>query len=77
MAAAARIKDGGETNDLPARIAGDTAFGVTESDVNALLDPARHIGRSPDQVDAFLRDCVQPVLDRYSDTSTLTSELRA
>jgi adenylosuccinate lyase len=77
MAAAARIKDEGAVNDLPARIAGDAAFGVTETDVNALLDPARHIGRSPQQVDAFLRDHVQPVLDRYIETSTLTSELRA
>jgi adenylosuccinate lyase len=77
MAAAARIKDDGAANDMAARIAGDAAFGVSEADVDALLDPARHIGRSPEQVDGFLRDHVQPVLDRYSGTSTLTSELRA
>jgi adenylosuccinate lyase len=77
MAAAARIKDEGAANDLPSRIAGDAAFGITEAEITGLLDPVRHTGRSAEQVDTFLRDHVEPVLERYDDVSTLTTELRA
>jgi adenylosuccinate lyase len=77
MAAAARIKDDGQANDMATRIAGDSAFGIGRADIDALLDPARHIGRAPHQVDAFLRDHVQPVLDRHAGRSILSSELRA
>lgn len=64
MAAADRIKDGDTQNDLIERIADDDAFDMTRDEIDALLDPARHIGRAPQQVDRFLADHVQPVLDR-------------
>jgi len=76
MAAATRIKDEGEPNDLADRLTGDDAFGMDGAEIAALLDPTRHIGRAPQQVDAFLRDCVDPVLDNHTATH-ITSELRA
>jgi len=63
MAAQARVKDEGQANDLIDRIAGDAAFQLTRDELATLLDPARHVGRAPEQVDAFLREHVQPVLD--------------
>jgi adenylosuccinate lyase len=74
MAAADRLKEEGGANDLPARIAGDAAFGLTVPEVHAILDPGRHTGLATAQVDAYL-DILDPVL-RQAGTSE-TPELRA
>ncbi len=75
VAAANRMKDEGAENDLADRIAGDDAFALTRAEIEEILDPARHIGRSPEQVDAFLAEAVEPVLDRYG-VSAEAPELR-
>jgi len=62
FAAAERMKEDGTSNDLVDRLAGDAMFGMSRAELDAVLDPARHIGRAPEQVDAFLRDHVEPVL---------------
>jgi adenylosuccinate lyase len=76
VAAANRMKDEGAANDLIDRIAADDAFGLERAEITRALDPVRHIGRAPEQVDAFLRDHVQPVLDAAQDAAP-TTELRA
>jgi adenylosuccinate lyase len=76
MAAGDMVKDRGEANDLADRIAGDAAFKLTRADVETVLDPARHTGRAAQQVDAFLRDHVAPVLARY-DVTDAVPELKA
>ena len=76
MAAAESVKDRGEDNDLADRIAGDRTFGMSRNDVQAVLDPARHTGRAAQQVDSFLREHVQPILERY-DVQDKTPELKA
>ncbi|HEX7119019.1 MAG TPA: adenylosuccinate lyase [Longimicrobiales bacterium] len=65
VAAANRMKDEGAENDLADRIAADEAFRLRREEIDAILDPARHIGRAPEQVDAFLAEWVEPVLARY------------
>lgn len=75
IAAANRIKDEGGENDLVDRIANDPAFGLTREEIEEVLDPARHVGRAPEQVDAFLEEEVYPTLARY-DTDTVTPELK-
>jgi adenylosuccinate lyase len=63
LAAAARIKQGDGVNDLADRLANDPAFqGV---DLAAVLDPRQFVGRSPEQVDAFLAKEVEPIRRRY------------
>ncbi len=54
LEAAERMKNG-EDCDLPQRLAAEPAFGVSEEELRALLDPKLYIGRCPEQVDAFLR----------------------
>jgi adenylosuccinate lyase len=75
QAAATRVKDEGQPNDLIERIAADSAFGLSLTELQSLLDPARHVGRAPEQVDAFLRDHVQKILDE-NDTAEIIPELR-
>lgn len=76
MAAADRVKDDGEKNDLADRIAGDAAFGLSRADIETVLDPARHVGRAPQQVDTFIREHVEPLLARHT-ISDDAPELRA
>jgi len=63
VAAANRLKDEGGENDMVDRIAGDDAFGMTDDEIRQILDPARHVGRSPQQVDAYLSE-IKAVLAR-------------
>jgi adenylosuccinate lyase len=65
LEAANRMKDDGLPNDLADRIAGDPAFRLDRAEIREILEPARHVGRAPEQVDTFLRDCVEPILERY------------
>ena len=67
LAAGHRVKDEGKENDLLERIAADPAFGLTREEVMGHLDPSAYIGCCPEQVDAFLRGEIAPVLARYPD----------
>nr|WP_326185061.1 adenylosuccinate lyase [uncultured Oscillibacter sp.] len=64
MAATARMKEG-ESCDLLSRLAAEPAFGMTEDEMAAVLDPKLYIGRCPQQVEAFLRQ-VEPLLAEAS-----------
>jgi len=62
IAAARALKDGAARNDLLDRLSGDPAFGVSVADLESALDPARFVGRAPQQVDEFLEHTVAPLL---------------
>jgi adenylosuccinate lyase len=76
VAAAERVKDHGESNDLVDRIATDAAFGMSREEIDGMLDPARFTGRSAEQVDLFLRNEVEPLL-RGAALDDAVPELRA
>lgn len=63
--AAAKVKLEGGKNDLIDRIAADRAFPLTREEIEAHLDPKKYIGRCPSQVDEFIADIAQPIIDRY------------
>ena len=65
LAAGRRVKEEGLDTDLLERIAADPAFGLSREEILRRLDPADYIGCCPEQVDRFLQQEVQPVLDRY------------
>ncbi len=75
MAASRVIKEEGDENDLLERIANDPIFGVTLDELKGIVDPHKYVGRAPRQTEIFLKDTVQPVLDRYADTETETAEI--
>ncbi|MGH7136174.1 MAG: adenylosuccinate lyase, partial [Pirellulales bacterium] len=64
IAAATVVKQEGGVNDLLDRLRGDPAF--AKVDVAAALDPARFVGRAPEQVDEFLREVIAPIRTRYA-----------
>ncbi len=61
------VKDLGLSNNLIDLIAADPAFGLTREELAAHLEPSRYIGRCPEQVEEFLTQEVQPVLEKYAD----------
>ena len=60
------VKDLGLPNNLIDLLAADPLFGMTREELSAHLEPARYIGRCPEQVDDFLAREVRPVLERYA-----------
>lgn len=65
MEATARMKNG-EPCDLLQRLSREPAFGLTERDLNELLDPRLYIGRCPEQVERFLQK-VGPLLSEAAE----------
>ena len=60
------VKELGLSNNLIDLMAADPAFGMTKAELSAHLDPAAYTGRCVQQVEAFLSQCVAPVLERYA-----------
>jgi adenylosuccinate lyase len=60
--AAHAVKAEGRDNPLLALLAADPAFAAIRDSLPSLLDPSRFVGRSAQQVDAFVRDEVAPRL---------------
>ena len=75
MEAGKQVKVEGKENDLLERIAADETFGVTLDELKDILDPAKYVGRSPEQVTEFLTECVNPILEQYKDELGVTVEI--
>ena len=77
VAAGNAVKEQGRPNDLIARIASDALFGLTQAELESELEPSKYIGRAPEQVEAFVRDFVQPRLASIKDLKgDITPELK-
>jgi adenylosuccinate lyase len=63
QAAGEVVKQEGGENDLLERLGEDPDFAGV--DIEAQLDPARFVGRAPEQVDAFLENLVEPIRRQY------------
>ena len=66
MEASRRVKEDGAENGLLELIRQDPAFAAVHGQLDQLLDPARFIGRCPQQVEAFLRTDIDPLLARWA-----------
>jgi adenylosuccinate lyase len=76
QAAAAVVKEEGGENDMLERMANDPAIGMTMEEIEATLDMNDYVGRAPQQVDDFMSDFINPILDRNADRIGVTSEVR-
>ncbi len=63
MEAGKRVKVDGLDNNLCELIVADPMFMITKEEMDSIMKPENFIGRCPQQVEEFIRDCVQPVLD--------------
>ncbi|MEJ2086730.1 MAG: adenylosuccinate lyase, partial [Acidobacteriota bacterium] len=53
----------GEGNPLMRLLADDSRFGLAKSEIEAVLDASRYVGRAPEQVQEFLESVVMPALE--------------
>ena len=67
LEAGRNVKDRGLSNNLIDLIAEDPMFGMSREELIAHMEPAKYIGRCPEQVDDFLQEFVYPVLSAYRD----------
>lgn len=67
MEAGRVVKEEGKPNDLMQRIIADGSFGIQEADSALLLDPEKYIGRAPQQVEEYLSNEVQPILEAFKE----------
>lgn len=63
MAAGNAVKDEGKSNDLLERIGKDPLFAAIHDDLDRLIDPKLFVGRSPEQVDEFISEEIDPILE--------------
>jgi adenylosuccinate lyase len=75
MAAAKRVKEEGLNNDLIQRIIEDPIFGMTEHEILAIINPAKFVGRAPGQVNEFINECVNLILEKNSKNLGETAEI--
>ncbi len=66
MEAGKQVKEFGKPNDLVDRIANDSTFGLTKEEIIKALNPNNLCGRAPKQVEDFIEERVNPVIDKYS-----------
>jgi len=71
MQAARVVKEEGGDNDLLKRILDSGKFGLTQADLDRILDLRKFVGRAPEQVEEFISLEVQPMLDSFGDWKTL------
>ncbi len=67
MIAAEQIKIYGKESNLCELIVNDPMFMITKEELEAVLKPENYVGRSPQQVEEFLSECVDPILEANKD----------
>lgn len=75
MEAGRNVKEEGKENNLLELIAADPSFHMTLEELQASMEPSRYVGRSREQVDAFVKNVVQPILDANRDLLGVKAEI--
>ncbi len=65
MEAGRRVKEQGLDNDLLTRLKLDPAFAAVADGIDAMVDPAKFVGRAPQQVEEFVAEEVDPLLEHW------------
>ena len=76
MEASKKVKEEGKENDLIARIMNDTSLKMDKSKIREVLDPKNFIGFAPIQTDEFIKNEVNPILQKYADLIGLKADLK-
>lgn len=75
MKAGKTVKVEGKDNNLLELIAADPAFNLTLEELEKTMDPAKYTGRASVQVDAFLKNVINPMLEENKDLLGMTAEI--
>lgn len=72
MKAGENVKVHGGVNNLMDLIVEDGSFGITADEVPEILDPKLYIGRAPKQVEEYITEVVNPMLEENKDLLTIS-----
>ena len=75
MEAGRNVKEEGKENNLLELIAADPSFNMSLEDLKKSMDPARYTGRSKEQVEAFIKNVVSPILEENKELLGVTAEI--
>ncbi|MCI6093079.1 adenylosuccinate lyase [bacterium] len=75
MEAGRNVKEKGLDNNLLELIAQDDAFNLSLEDLQKTMDPSKYVGRSPEQVDAFLKNVIAPILEENKELLGVKAEI--
>ena len=75
MEAGRNVKVEGKENNLLELIAADPAFNMTLEDLQKTMEPSRYVGRSKEQVEAFLNNVINPILEKNKDLLGVKAEI--
>ncbi|MGX8728500.1 MAG: adenylosuccinate lyase, partial [Lachnospiraceae bacterium] len=76
MEAGKVVKEEGKDNDLLDRIAADPAFHLTKEDLANAMVPAKYVGRAPKQVENYLTNIINPLLEDNKDFLGQTEDIK-
>ena len=76
MEASKKVKIEGKDNDLIERIMSDSSLKMDKSKIAEVLDPKNFIGFAPIQTEEFIKNEVQPILDKYKYLIGLEADLK-
>jgi adenylosuccinate lyase len=75
MEAGKTVKVEGGENNLLELIAADPAFHLSLDELKKAMDPKKYVGCSAHQVEKFLKEVVNPILDANKDELGMTAEI--
>lgn len=75
MEAGRNVKVEGKENNLLELIAADPAFNLTYEELQKTMDPAKYVGRAPRQVEVFLKNTVNPILEERKELLGMKAEI--
>ena len=75
MEAGKNVKQEGKDNNLLELIAADPSFNMTIDELKKSMDPTKYVGRSKEQVEEFLNEVVNPILEENKDILGMTAEI--
>ncbi|MDI9241506.1 adenylosuccinate lyase [Fusibacillus kribbianus] len=75
MEAGKNVKVNGQDNNLLELIAADPAFNMSLEELKKTMEPSRYVGRSKEQVEEFLAEVVNPILEENKELLGVKAEI--
>ena len=75
MEAGRNVKEKGEENNLLELIAEDPAFNMTLEELKKTMEPSKYIGRAKEQVEAYLKNVISPLLKKNEEALGMKAEI--
>ncbi len=75
MEAGRNVKEKGLDNNLLELIAEDPAFNLSLEDLKKTMDPQKYVGRAKEQVEAYLKNVIYPLLEENKEILGVKAEI--